>query len=327
MKVVKNKRAIIVGIFIFLGLVILIVTVFTLGGQKKTFAKAIQVRAVFEDVSGLQRGNNVWLAGVKIGTINKLAFIRDVGVEVTMNIDDRVAPFIHKNCKAKVSSNGLMGNKIVVIYGGTKNSPAIQKSDMLMSEKPISTEDMLAVLQVNNKNLLDITTNFKDISKKIADGEGTIGKLLHDTTISEDLHSSIITLRSTVSSFKSTALQSQKVMENLSDFTANLNKQGTLMNDLATDTIVFNSLRGTVTQLREVSYTTSQITNDLQNVTTQLNKKDNAVGALLNDQELAVRLKNTITTLEAASKNLNEDLIAVQHNFFLKGYFKKKKEY
>ena len=116
-------------------------------------------------------------------------------------------------------------------------------------------------------------------------------------------------------------------MENLSDFTANLNKQGTLMNDLATDTIVFNNLRGTVTQLREVSYTTSQITNDLQNATTQLNKKDNAVGALLNDQELAVRLKNTITTLEAASKNLNEDLIAVQHNFFLKGYFKKKKEY
>jgi len=327
MKAIKSKRSIIVGIFIFLGLIILIVTVFTLGGQKKTFAKAIQVKAVFEDVSGLQRGNNVWLAGVKIGTINKLAFIRDVGVEVTMNIDDRVVPFIHKDCKAKISSNGLMGNKIVVIYGGTKNSPAVQKNDMLISESPISTEDMLAVLQVNNKNLLAITSSFKDISKKIANGEGTIGKLLHDTTIAGDLHSSILTLRSTVSSFKSTAVQSQKVMDNLSDFSANLNKEGTLINDLVTDTTVFNSLRGTVTQLREVSYTTSQITDDLQNATAQLNKKDNAVGALLNDEELAVRLKNTITTLEAASKNLNEDLIALQHNFFLKGYFKKKKEY
>jgi phospholipid/cholesterol/gamma-HCH transport system substrate-binding protein len=324
MKAVRSKRAIIVGIFIFLALVILIVTVFTLGGQKNTFAKVVHVKAVFDDVSGLQAGNNVWLAGVKIGTIKKLSFIRDAGVEVTMNIDSRVAPLIHKDCKAKISSNGLMGNKIVVIYSGTKNSPPVQQDDFLRSEKPINTEDMLAILQANNKNLLEITSNFKDISKKMAEGQGTIGKLLHDTTLAKDLHSTILNLRSAVSSFKTTVVHSQKVMDNLNDFTTNLNKRGTLMNDLVTDTTIFNNLRGTISQLKEVSGSASQITNDIKAATSQLNKKNNSAGALLNDEELAARLKNTITNLDSASRNLNEDLIAIQHNFLLRGYFRKK---
>ena len=326
MKAIKNKRAIIVGIFIFIGLVILIVTVFTLGGQKKTFARVVHVKTVFEDVSGLQPGNNVWLAGVKIGTIKNLAFIRNAGVEVTMSIDDRIAPFIHKDSKAKISSNGLMGNKIVVIYGGTKNSPPVQQNDLLMSEKPINTEDMLAILQANNKNLLEITTHFKDISKKIADGEGTIGALLNDSSIAKNLRSTILALRSTVSNFKTTAVQSQKAVSNLVDFTAQLNKQGTLMNDLVTDTTIFNNLRGTVAQLKEATVTASQVTNDIKNATARLNKKDNAAGVLLNDEELAARLKSTITNLDSASKNLNEDLIAMQHNFLLRGYFRKKKK-
>src|SRR5689334_9412914 len=119
MKAIKNRRAIIVGLFIFLGLVILIVTILTLGGQKKTFVRAIPIKAVFDDVSGLQIGNNVWLSGVKIGTIKRLNFTPNSEVEVTMNIDNRIAYLIHKDSKAKISSNGLMGNKIVVIFGGS----------------------------------------------------------------------------------------------------------------------------------------------------------------------------------------------------------------
>jgi phospholipid/cholesterol/gamma-HCH transport system substrate-binding protein len=326
MKAIKNKRAIIVGIFIFIGLVILIVTVFTLGGQKKTFVKAVPVKAVFDDVGGLQPGNNVWLSGVKIGTIKRLIFTRNTAVEVTMNIDDRVVPLIRKDSKAKISSNGLMGNKIVVIYGGTKASPPVGKNDYLMSEKPINTEDMLAILQANNKNLLEITTHFKDITKKISDGEGTIGALLNDASIANNLRSAILTLQSAVSNFKTTAVQSQKVIDNLRDFTAQLNKKGTLMNDFVTDTVIFNNLRGTVDRLREVASTAAQITGDIKNATSQLNKKNNAAGALLSDDELAASLKNTVTNLEAGSKNLNEDLIALQHNFLLRGYFKKKKK-
>ena len=326
MKSVKNKRAVTVGIFIFLGIVILIVGVFTLGGQKKTFVKAVPVKTVFEDVSGLQVGNNVWLSGVKIGVIKKLSFIPNTGVEVTMNLDAHVVPLIHKDSRTKISSNGLMGSKIVVIFGGTKNAAHVEKNDMLESVKPINTEDMLAVLQENNKSLLVILTNFKDVSKKIADGEGTLGSLLNDSSMAHDMRATIASLRSAIANFKATAIKSEKAVSSIADFTAQLNKQGTLMNNLVTDTTIFKNLRATVSQLKQAADTATQITNDIKDATAQLTKKNNAVGAVLNDEEFATRLKSTMANLDSASKNLNDDLIALQHNFLFRGYFKKKKK-
>ncbi len=64
-----------VGVFIFIGLAIFIAGIFTLGGQKKTFEKKIEVRALFTDVGGLQEGNNVWFSGVKVGTVKKINII------------------------------------------------------------------------------------------------------------------------------------------------------------------------------------------------------------------------------------------------------------
>jgi len=150
--------------------------------------------------------------------------------------------------------------------------------------------------------------------------------LLHNDAIARDLRRTILALQSTVLSFKTTASKSEEVMNNLSDFTAQLNKKGTLLNDLVTDTILFNNLRGTVTQLREISYTASQITENIKNASDQLNSKNSVAGSLLNDEELAARLKITIANLQAASKNLNDDLLALQHNFLLRGYFNKKEK-
>src|ERR1700712_3480903 len=114
----KNNRPVIIGIFIFLGLAILFITVFTLGGQKKSFTKSFTVHAIFNDVEGLLTGGNVWFSGVKVGTIKSINFYGTTQVEVTMNIDLDVQSHIHKNAMAKIGSDGLIGNKIVVIYGG-----------------------------------------------------------------------------------------------------------------------------------------------------------------------------------------------------------------
>src|SRR5215217_9017361 len=175
MKTTKSSRATIVGIFILLGIVIFVLTVFTLGGQQKTFEKAVTVKAIFDDVQGLQKGNNVWFSGVKIGTIKKISFYRSSQVEVDINLDQKSQEYIRKDAKAKISSEGFIGNKIVVIYGGTPAAPAVASGDMIGVEKTISSDEIMTTLQANNRNLLDITTDFKTISRKLTNGEGTAG--------------------------------------------------------------------------------------------------------------------------------------------------------
>ena len=317
MKQTNNKRAVIVGIFILLGLAILVAGVLTLGGQKNTFQKKITVRAVFDDVGGLQTGNNVWFSGVKIGTIKKMTFRGTSQVEVIMNIDQKDQQYIRKDAKAKISSEGFIGNKLVIIYGGTMGAQQIEEDDVLGVEKGLSTDEMLATLQQNNKNLLDITTDFKLISKRLTDGEGSVGKLLTDETM-------VNNLETTVAGLKQASVNAQKLTASISDYASKLQSEGSLTNDLVTDTVIFSRIKTAVAQLQQTTKTATEVANNFKEVSNKVNSSNSPVGVLLNDPQAAADLKTTLANLNAGTQKLDENMEALQHNFLLRGFFKKK---
>lgn len=321
---IKNNRPVIVGIFILLGIIILVVTIFTLGGQKKTFVRTFTINAIFNDVSGLQSGSNVLFSGVKVGTVKKIDFYGDSQVQVTMNIEREAESHIHKDAKAKIGSDGLIGSKIVIIYGGNAGKPQVEKNDFLRVENGLSTDDMMATLQENNKNILEITKDFKSISKKINSGEGTLATLLNDPAIARKLSAAADNLQETLANLKTVSEGSKNVLVNLQDFSGKLNKKGNLMNDLASDTVVYRSVKQTLAELNNASNSVTKFTANLKTVSDKLNQKDNAVGVLLNDTETAASMKVTLKNLESGSKKLDEDLEALQHNFLLRRFFKKK---
>ncbi|MCW3115756.1 MAG: Mammalian cell entry related domain protein [Segetibacter sp.] len=321
MKSNKNTRAFVVGIFIFLGIAIFVVTVLTLGGQQKTFQKSIVVRAIFDDINGLQKGNNIWFSGVKIGTVKKISFVGNSQVEVDMNIDEASKQYIRKNAKARISSDGLIGNKIIVLYAGASKSPSVENGDLLGVEKASNPDEMMATFQANNQNLFAITTDVKGISKRITEGKGTVGKLLTDETLVNDLHSTMLRLRQA-------SANAERLSATIAAFAEKLQRKGTLANDLVTDTTVFNRLKATAAQIESVSKNASIVVDNLNNTSSQLgnslNNKSTPVGMLLNDEDAAADIRVILSNLQAGSQKLNDDLEAVQHNFLLRGFFKKK---
>src|SRR5690606_27805090 len=150
MQTTDRKKGITVGIFIFIGIVILLLGVFTLGGQKKTSVKTFTLSVVFDDIQGLKTGNNVWFSGVKIGTIKKIQFYGTSQVQVFLSIEEEAHKYIHRDAKASISSDGLIGNKIVVIDGGSPNFPFIEEGDQLQVNQALSTDDIMKTLQTNN---------------------------------------------------------------------------------------------------------------------------------------------------------------------------------
>lgn len=310
----SNKRAVIVGIFIFLGLAFLMGGILTIGNLHNTFVKKILITTIFDDVNGLQPGNNVWFSGVKVGTVNKITFSGKSQVQVTMKIDEKSQQYVRKDAKVKISADGLIGNKILVISGGSAAAPAVEDGDTLGYEKALSTEDMMNTLQENNKNLLSITNDFKTIGHKILLGEGTIGKILND----EALYNNI---SSVLESLKKASVSAQQLTASLSAFGNKLNTKGTLANDLVTDTTIFKSIQATVLKLQQIATTADSLAISLKNAS---NDPKSPVGILLHDEKSGADLKSTITNLESSSQKLNEDLEALQHNFLLRGYFKKK---
>ncbi len=284
------------------------------GNLHETFKTKMEVNSLFDDVGGLQKGNNVWFSGLKIGTVSSLNFHGTSQVEVTMKIEVKAQKYIRKDSKVKLSSDGIIGNKILVIYGGTLSSGQVEEGDYLGVEKTFTSEDMINTLQENNKNILAITSDFKVISKKLAEGEGTIGKLLTNDEIYTHINTA-------TASLQLASAKADQLTGSLATFSANLNKKGTLANELTTDTVVFKSVKASVFQLQQMADTASAFVTDLKKAA---GNPHSSIGVLLRDEESGARLKETIKNLESSSKKLDEDLEAVQHNFLLKGFFKKK---
>jgi phospholipid/cholesterol/gamma-HCH transport system substrate-binding protein len=324
MNTLKNNRPVVVGIFILLGLAILLVAIFTLGGQKNTFVKSFTINAIFDDVSGLMKGGNVWFSGVKIGMVKSISFHGNSQVVVTMSIENEAQPHIFKDAMAKISTDGLIGNKIVVIYGGEPTMPHVETNDFLNTATALSTDDMLVTLQASNKNILEISNDFKSISKKIDSGKGTLATLINDPTVADKLNSAIENLEVVSSNFKAVSLTSKTVLSNLQSFSGKLNEPGNSISDLAADTIMYDNVKGTLLQLEKSAEAVAKLTANLQAVSERLNQKDNMVGLLLNDSLAAFSTKVILENLESSSQKLDENLKALQHNFLLRGFFRKK---
>src|ERR1035437_1011461 len=309
-----NRHAVVVGLFIAIGMLFFLSGILLVGNLHSTFKNKLKVISVFEDIGGLQKGNNIWFSGVKIGTVSNLSFFGKSQVEVSMNIVTKAQQFIHKDARVKVSTDGFIGNKILIIYGGTSGSPEVQEGDTLEVSKTLSTEDMMNTLQESNKNLLSITAVIKIITKKVSDGEGTIGKLLNDNSVYANINFA-------TESLQSASVKAQQLISSLSTFSSNLNKRGTLANELTTDTTVFKSIKASVMKLQHIADTASVF---IANLRQEESNPNTPVGILLHDKESGASLKETIKNLESSSEKLNEDLKAAQNSFLLRGYFKKK---
>jgi len=319
MSTTKNKKAVIVVIFILVGLGLLVAIILVLGGQRKSFSKTIKVKAIFDDVAGLQQGNNIWLAGVKVGTVKTIAFNADAKVVVSMNILASMQPYIHKDSKAKISSESLIGNKIIVLSEGSPQAPNIQSGDILGIQTSLNTEDMMNTLQKNNNNLLAITEEIKGLTQRLSGGQGSLGKLLYDETL-------VNTLQKTLNTLNSSAGNAKEFTDNLSSYTGRLMAKGSLTNDLVSDTIIFNRLRNTVTQLQQVAQSAQAAVKNVDDATLGLKQPSTPLGVLLTDTKAADDLKSILNNLNMGTKKLDEDLEALQHNFLLKGFFRKKEK-
>ncbi len=321
MKDKTTKRTVIVGIFILLGVIIFAVGILTLGGQRKSFVQSVKVKAIFHDIGGLAKGDNVWYSGVKVGTIKSITFIDHSRIEVLMNIEKASREFIHKDVKAKISSDGLVGNKIIALTGGTTTVPAIEDGDIITVEVAISTDEIMNTLQVNNKSLVEITSNLKEITGKIMKGEGSIGKFVNDETIYNDLQGTIATLRKT-------AANTQMLTEGLAEYSAKLHTKGTLANDIVSDTVVFFKLRSTISQMETIAQGVDSVVLNLRDASTgvkeNLRSESSPAGVLLNDEKTAQALKQTISNLQSSTEKLDENMEALQSNFLLRGFFRKK---
>lgn len=190
-----QKFKIRLGLFVIGGLTLFVLAIFIIGKQKNLFNPVFKLTTTFYNIGGLQVGNNVRFSGINVGTVDNIAIINDSTVKIDMLIRKDVWKFIKSDCRVAIGSEGLIGDKLINISQGSFAAHLAKEGQQLESSEPIETDAIMASLQVSAANAEIITQQLAEIMIKINKGNGTLGRLIQDETIAENLNQTIVNLK------------------------------------------------------------------------------------------------------------------------------------
>ncbi|MGH2664697.1 MlaD family protein [Flavobacterium sp.] len=306
------------GIFMVLGTLVFILAIYFVGNKQSMFGRTVILNSVFTNVNGLQPGNNVRYSGIDIGTVRNIEMINDTTIKVEMAIDRKILIHIKKNAVATISTDGLVGSMIVNIIPGAGNNASVSDGTTIKSYSRVRTDDMLKTLTVTNENAALLTEDLLKITNRITQGKGSIGLLLNDTAMANDVKETLYYL-------KISSKETAKSIEKINQLITSLDKKDNTIGVLK-DTVVAGKIRNIIINLENSSQAVNQTIAKLDEVAVSIKDGHGAFNYLVKNPESAEKVDSILKNINEASILLKEDLEAAKHNFLLKGYFKKQEK-
>ncbi|MBB5397340.1 MlaD family protein [Mucilaginibacter sp. AK015] len=194
-----SSQKIRIGAFTVVGMLVLFLAVFYIGNQKSMFSSTFRVYGTFKNVNGLTVGNNVRFAGINVGVVESINIVTDSSVRVDLTLNNSVKKFIKTDSKMSIGSDGLMGDKLVVIApGGVKSNTEVQEGNQLESVNPVDVDKIVTKLTKVADNAESLSGDLADIVAKINNGKGSIGRLLNSEQMAKDLEGTVKQAKTTI---------------------------------------------------------------------------------------------------------------------------------
>lgn len=184
------------GLFIIVGLALFVLAIFVIGKQKNLFDPVFALSTRFKNVSGLQVGNTVRFSGINVGTVDNIKIVNDTTVQVLMLIKKEVQQFIKIDSDASIGSEGIIGDRLLVISNGSIDGKTVKEGQLLASSEPVETDQIMESLKVTAGNAAMATEDLSEILFKINHGDGTLGRLINDEGIAKNIDQTIVNLKS-----------------------------------------------------------------------------------------------------------------------------------
>lgn len=198
------SRAARLGAFIVVTLAILVAVVFIIGSKQYLFSSTYQLKAEFDNVVGLDAGNDVRVGGVHSGTVRKIMLPHKPGEKVTVFIDlvNATHEVIKKDSVASIETEGLLGNQFVAVSFGSSGAGDVRDGELIGSQAPLEMSALLkkasGILDSSQEaieNTTQATANLKSISAKIDRGQGSAGAFVNDRKLYNNLEQTSSTAR------------------------------------------------------------------------------------------------------------------------------------
>ncbi len=318
-----NRRNMLVGIVVAVAILLFGTGLFLIGNQHKAFRRHTTFYTEFANVDGIAKGAKVRVNGMDGGQVQDVIIpsspLHKFRLKIT--VDDQLHGLIRNDSLVSVETEGLVGDKFLLIKSGSERSPEAAAGATLSSKEPFDIGKMLeqangllkqvggTVTDVQGKldgtlNAVTATVNNTNgIVTDIRRGKGTAGVLLEDPK---------------------TAAEVKKVVENTQEATANLKTASVQVNGIIEDV-----------QHRELVPKLDDTLNSAKNATQQLDQASQQVNGALKSafaedqygQDAGTNLQQSLSNVNQATGNLADDTEALKHEFFFKGFFRKRGYY
>lgn len=307
------------GMFVTAGIAFLVLILYIIGKNENLFGKTFVLKARFENVHGLMRGNNVRFGGIDAGTVSKVDVLNDTLFEVTLLVKTKFKKYIHNDATVNIATDGLMGNKLINIIPSKRSAPLVKEGDILFSGKSSNTDEMLEVLSNTNNDVAFIAKQLKQTIQRINDSKA-VWEILNDESLSTNLRTSLFEIRTSAGNFHEITNQLNGIITDVR------NGRGT-MGELLVDSSIAQNINDAINKIKNVGVNADTLSSRLSvlisSINDNINNNNGTINALLKDPKMKDNLALSLNNIEKATKAFNDNMEAIKHSFLFRGYFKR----
>lgn len=179
-----------VGILVIASFLLLGVLIFYVGGQAGFFTDSYSITAYFDSANGMTRGADVWLEGVPVGSVSAVSVSPSAdplqSVEIAMSIDANYQDMIRTDSILTIGTIGLLGDGYVDIARGYTGTVLVD-GDTIQGATTGGIREIIEGTDDIVANIGELSSQIEEITQRVRDGEGTLGQLLTDSAVYDNL--------------------------------------------------------------------------------------------------------------------------------------------
>ena len=258
-----------VGVLVIVALVILVVAILKLGQAGNIFGSRYKLVAFISNASGLKVGGAVNVAGQLAGSIDEIELLPpDVdtarNLRLIVEVDRAMSEQVRRDSKGKIRTMGVLGDKVFDISPGTPKYRVLHEGDTLPMEPSVDFETVVQMASGAVTEVVGLTTELKKVTGGINRGEGTLGQLVTNRALYDQLNAALARTASLMASLE--------------------NPRGTV-GRLLNDPTFYNTLNRTIASV--------------DTVIGQINRGNGSVGKLLREDTLYVHLVSIVSRADS----------------------------
>lgn len=287
-----------VGWFVFLGLVLVAALMLNFSRGVGFFKPRYEINMSTRTVAGLKEGADVYLSGVKIGSVKRIKLEqKKPGVQVQLTILEEFP--LHQDSKFLIEQQGVLGDQFVNIVPGTPESPLLKDGDLVEGTEPFNLNEVAqsanGLIKQFEKLGATVENAIERLNTQVFDAR-TLSNFSQTLENFQEVPTHAIHLLSQASGVISNAGPVLTLsLTNLHEFSRKLNKVAMDVED----TIVTNRV-----ELSESMKNLRDATASMKTMMAELEAGKGIAGGLLKDEQTRAQFSLTISNLSILSSNL-----------------------